>query len=280
MAEATDAAVAACRLCGGRLAQRFRRTVLRRLDVAYLQCAGCGSLQTQEPTWLAQAYEEGNLAQIDAGGAQRSLFNAAAASLVARVFGLRDALDVGGGDGLLCRLLRDQGLNAYVRDPHAAATYARGFTQPDFTRPDLLTAFEVVEHFAEPRRDLEQLFAGRPRYLLLTTQLYESQDEHWWYLVPETGQHVFFYSRRAMEWIGTRFDYRVRICPGYILLAHRTEASGARQAMVQALLRGAFLRLVLAAMFLRPARGAWNDLQRLRRQAQEPASAGRDSERR
>jgi hypothetical protein len=40
---------------------------------------------------------------------------------------------------------------------------------------------------------------------------------------------------------------------------------------VQELLRGKFLRLVLAVMFLRPARGAWKDLQRLRNRADDPS---------
>ena len=270
-AQAIEAGGAGCRLCGDALVARFQRKILGRLEVTYLQCTGCQSLQTQTPTWLAEAYRAGNLASIDAGGAQRSLFNSAASFLVARVFGLANAIDFGGGDGLLCRLLRDQGINAYVRDQYATASYAKGFTEPDFAAADLLTAFEVIEHFADPYSDLTQLFASQPRYVLLTTALYEGQDAQWWYLVPESGQHVFFYSRRAMALIGERFGYRVRISRDYVLMARETETSTWRQALVQELLRGKFLRLVLAVMFLRPARGAWKDLQRLRNRADDPS---------
>jgi hypothetical protein len=82
---------------------------------------------------------------------------------------------------------------------------------------------------------------------------------------------VFFYSRRAMALIGERFGYRVRISRDYVLMARETETSTWRQALVQELLRGKFLRLVLAVMFLRPARGAWKDLQRLRNRADDPS---------
>jgi len=259
-----------CRLCEGELVARFKCRVLGRLDVSYFQCAACLSLQTQTPTWLEEAYGAGNLAAIDAGGAQRSLFNAAASYFVARMFGLANVIDFGGGDGLLCRLLRDQGINAYVRDQFATASYAKGFTEPNFATADLLTAFEVLEHFAEPRSDLDGLFACQPRFLLLTTELYQGQDSQWWYLVPESGQHVFFYSRRALQLIGERYGYDVRICRDYVLLARNTETATWRLAVAQYLLRGKFLRLVLAAMFLRPARGALQDLQRLRDRAKDP----------
>jgi len=264
MAEAAPVATdGRCRLCGGAAPAVFARRVLGRLDVTYYRCAACASLQTQAPTWLAEAYGPGNLATIDAGAAQRSLFNAAAAYLVARLFGLRDIVDFGGGDGLLCRLLRDQGLDAYVRDQYAAATYAQGYTEAPFAQADLVTAFEVVEHFAQPDEDLQRIFGARPRFALLTTELYAGQGPDWWYLAPASGQHVFFYSRQAMLRVGERFGYRVVFCPHYILLARLDQAAAWRLGLLQRLLRGSFLRLVLAAMFLRPARGAWTDRQRL-----------------
>jgi len=56
------------------------------------------------------------------------------------------------GDGLLCRLLRDYNVNCYVKDKYAVATYGQGFSELDFATPNLLLAFEVLEHFAAPAR--------------------------------------------------------------------------------------------------------------------------------
>ena len=263
--------MAECRLCGAALAPRFQLRVLGRHDVAYLCCVACGSLQTETPTWLDEAYQS-NLADIDAGGVQRGLFNAAACYAVARTLRLSHLLDFGGGDGWLCRMLRDHGLDAYVQDRYAIASYAQGYTQPPFERPDLLSAFEVIEHFAQPREELGRLLAARPRQVLLSTQLYSNQGPDWWYLVPETGQHVFFYSRRCLEAFAAQYGYRFAACGAYVLLSQSGEARGLRHWLVRRLLlRGIFLRLVLAWLCVRPARGAWRDLEVQRGRAAKDA---------
>ncbi len=93
---------------------RFRRRVLEQHDVAYLQCGQCQSLQTEPPYWLDEAYREHNLSNLDTGAAQRNLQNLAACWSIAKVLGVRNVLDVGGGDGLLPAVarLRDQLLRA------------------------------------------------------------------------------------------------------------------------------------------------------------------------
>ena len=35
--------------------------------------------------------------------------------------------------------------------------------------------------------------------VIFTTELYTGQREDWWYLAPDLGQHVFFYSARGLE---------------------------------------------------------------------------------
>ena len=55
-------------------------------------------------------------------------------------------------------MLRDHEINCYVKDKYAAPSYAQGFTEQDFDTPDLLIGFELLEHFANPKSDLEDLF--------------------------------------------------------------------------------------------------------------------------
>jgi hypothetical protein len=44
------------------------RTVLNKHRVSYYYyCTGCGSLQTEKPHWLAEAYAPGNLSKLDNG---------------------------------------------------------------------------------------------------------------------------------------------------------------------------------------------------------------------
>lgn len=257
------AAEAACRLCGGTLRPRFTLTLLARHRVAYLACGNCGSLQTETPYWLDQAYGQ-NLSSLDTGAAQRNLRNLAATHAVARVYGVRNLLDMGGGDGLLCRLLRDTGLNAYVQDRYARPTYAQGFDRPDFAVADMITAFEVFEHLPQPRQDLDAFFGTGPRLVLVSTELYAGQDERWWYLSAESGQHVFFYSRQALQQVGRRYGYRTVFSGEFVLFVRADVDAGWRRALAGLLLRRKMCRLVAARLMLRATPGIVADFERLR----------------
>ncbi len=75
---------------------------------------------------------------------------------------------------------------------------------------DIVTAFEVVEHFAHPETELAGLFRLAPQVLITSTQPYEGgMAKDWWYIGPETGQHVFFYSHKALHQIAARFGYHL-----------------------------------------------------------------------
>jgi len=170
---------------------------------------------------LGEAYAESNLSPLDTGAAQRNLNNLGAVLAIARWLGLRRVLDFGGGDGLLVRMLRDRELEARVMDRHAQPTYALGFGQPSPERPDLVTAFEVLEHFVNPREELGALFDPQPPALLISTDAWNGQGLDWPYLAPETGQHVFFYSKRALADLSAREGYRLIRAGGYWLFLRR-----------------------------------------------------------
>lgn len=184
----------------------------------------CGSLQTQEPTWLDRAYATSNLSQLDVGSVQRTLINHALVLIAAKVFRVRTILDFGGGDGLLCRLLRDRGLNAETIDPHAKSTYASCFEGDLRRHYDLITAFEVIEHFAHPSTSFDLLFQSRPRFMIASTELYSGQDHTWWYLSPDTGQHVFFYSRDSLGLVAKRYKYSYYNISGWHIFSQDTLA--------------------------------------------------------
>jgi hypothetical protein len=254
---------ARCRLCNGELRSRFSVQVLAKHTVEYFYCLICGSLQTEPPYWLKEAYEN-NLALLDTGAAQRNLANLSASYVVAQLLGLRNLIDFGGGDGLLCRLLRDYGLNCFLEDKYAKASYSLAFTCPNFEKPELLLAFEVLEHFDNPHSDLRMLFQHSPKALLASTVPYAMQDADWWYLTPETGQHVFFYSQAAMRLIAKTWGFDV-IGQGFYWLFIRTGTVGPiRKALARILLTRPLLRLVGALLRLMPTPGVNRDFGSLR----------------
>ena len=265
---ADDAANAApvpdvCRLCAGEVRRDFELSVLARHRVGYHVCRNCSSLQTDPPYWLDEAYSS-NLSDLDTGAVQRTLKNLSVCWSIARLFGVHNVLDFGGGDGLLCRLMRDYGLNCYVQDKYARPTYAQAYVEPDFSVPDMVTAFEVLEHFARPGEEIVALFRARPKLVLVSTLLYTGQGRDWWYLSPESGQHVFFYSPDAIRQLAARFGYAALIGSTYILFAQPELLSGLRRRLAALLLRGSVNALVRATMQLLPADGAARDNEALR----------------
>jgi hypothetical protein len=247
-----------CRLCEGRLIRKFSCVVLHKHEVRYFECDRCGSLQTESPYWLDDAYSS-NLSSLDTGAVQRNLQNLAAAYLISKLFRVRDALDFGGGDGLLCRLLRDYNVNCYVKDKYAVPTYSQGFSEPDFDAPNLVLAFEVLEHFAVPAKELEILFQSRPKVLLASTGIYDQQRADWWYLASEAGQHVFFYSEKAVQMIAERFGYSSLLSGGFVLFIRKPDRSTFKFFLARILLSRVVCRLLRGLILIMPAPGAWRD---------------------
>lgn len=200
-----------CRLCGGRLARKFSRTVLSRYEVGYFECADCEALQTEPPYWLAEAYSGNNLAVADTGAVLRNLESQAIVYVIARVVHIpanAAILDFGGGNGLLCRLLRDLGFDARFLEPNATNDFAQGFQVEGMDqRYDMICSFEVFEHMSSPREAFAELLGAKPEVCIVGTATYRGQGDDWWYLGPESGQHVFFYSEQAMQYAASTHFY-------------------------------------------------------------------------
>jgi hypothetical protein len=242
-----------CRLCAHDCGFAFERTVLRQYPVKYYRCAACDALQTEMPTWLDEAYGS-VIAALDTGIVGRNLVNQAVITLIARI--LRPAgrlVDFGGGTGMLCRLLRDIGFDAYLMDRYADPVFARGFTLSPDAAPEgsiaILSCFEVFEHLLEVGPELDRLFALKPAVLVASTKLSDGRGPDWPYLVPETGQHIFFYARKTMRMIAARHGYAYLNRGDYHLFV-RDPVSPVQRALMRLMISGPGLlaaRLSIAA---------------------------------
>jgi hypothetical protein len=253
-----------CRLCDGPTHALFQASLLQKYEIRYLECADCKALQTETPFWLDEAYAH-NLGDMDCGAAQRNLSSATAAMIVARIWHLKNAIDHGGGDGLLCRLLRDYGLNCFVEDKYASPTYAQGYAKPDFETPDAVFAFEVFEHFTDPAKEIAALFARCPKILFGSTQQYTNQRADWGYLSRHSGHHIFFYSDAAMDVIGKRHGYKAVRSGPYFLFVRHDLANTAKLTMFNAMTNKYALRLLRGLLVVSPHRGVARDIAHMRR---------------
>ena len=192
-----------CRLCGEPSFYQFSKAVLDKHSVRYWRCASCQCLQTDPPYWLAESYSTVHAA-ADAGMVARSWHMAQSASLLLRLAGVRPAtpcLDWGGGNGLFCRMMRDQNYNFASYDKYAEPFYCAGFAHrdPDARKYDVVTSFEVFEHLSNPGAELADILTLDPKLWIFSTQIYAAQDHSWKYLTPHNGRHVFFYSEDGLR---------------------------------------------------------------------------------
>lgn len=163
---------------------------------------------------MPEAYENA-ITSLDIGLVQRNL------NYVPRIISLIDYfinkkqnkfLDYGGGYGLFVRLMRDKGYDFYRSDKYCVNLFANYFDCDDLDsreRFDLLTAFEVFEHISDPIKELE-IMADFSEHIFFSTELLpakESEISQWWYISPEIGQHISFYSKETLQYLAKRFGY-------------------------------------------------------------------------
>ncbi len=200
-----------CRLCGGVAALRFEKRILGRHAAGYYQCEECGLTQTNDPTWLDEAYRDA-IHPTDTGIVARNLGarNTVAAFLQLAGVTREPCLDWAAGYGIFVRLMRDAGFAFHWSDPYAENLLARGLEWSDaLGTPRCVTAFEVLEHLVRPREEFAKLAALGPEWIVTSTELHTgaTPSPDWPYLSTESGQHVSFYRADTLARLGRDAGY-------------------------------------------------------------------------
>lgn len=201
------------KITGGATSLMFTAKVLNKYDVKFYRCADTGFIQTEEPYWLADAYSSA-ITKLDVGLVFRNLQLAERTNkLLLTSFNKKGKyLDYAGGYGLFTRLMRDKGFNFYHTDPYCQNLFAEYFdlnTLPGTQRFELVTAFEVFEHLANPLEDIKRML-GFSYNLLFSTELQPENLQtvnDWHYFSTETGQHIAFYNEQALKAIADQLGY-------------------------------------------------------------------------
>ena len=191
-----------------------KATILNRYTVAYFWCRNCGFLQTEEPYWLEEAYQE-SINKSDTGILSRNLYLSKFVSVVLYFYFDRGGkfLDFAGGYGILTRLMRDIGFDFYWSDPYTNNLFAKGFEYTeDLSNIELITSFESFEHFVDPIEEIENMLKIS-KNIFFTTQLLPNpipKLNKWWYYGLEHGQHISFYSLKTLNFIAGQ--YSLNLC--------------------------------------------------------------------
>ncbi|NTW58826.1 MAG: class I SAM-dependent methyltransferase [Nitrospirae bacterium] len=203
-----------CRICSNDAPLFQTGVVLKKYTVSFFQCRSCGFMQTEEPYWLPESYAEA-INQSDVGIVDRNVKMAKMTKSIISCYFNADAkfIDYGGGTGLFVRMMRDYGFDFYWYDAHCQNVFARGFEadpQPG-TGYELVTAFEVMEHLADPLPEIERMLK-LTRNVLFTTTLRPRKApnlDQWWYYELDHGQHVSFFTFKALAVLAEKLQLKV-----------------------------------------------------------------------
>lgn len=197
-----------CPVCNHDGIQIFCNTILNKYEISYYQCPHCKLIYTETPYWLDEAYKDA-IVGTDTGLMQRNISFCVTVNTLIRQFyptGQR-FLDYGGGYGIFVRMMRDVGHRFQWTDKYSDNLATKGFEYQGGT-VDLVTAFELFEHFDKPIQEVENLLGYSKNILVSTTVYGEEQgypDKSWWYYAPHAGQHVVFYHRKTFEYLAGKY---------------------------------------------------------------------------
>jgi len=203
-----------CKICNHGTTNIFTAKMLNKYDVRYYYCDHCGFLQTEEPYWLKEAYSD-SISITDTGIMSRNIDSSKIASVVLYFLFIKydKFLDYGGGYGIFTRLMRDIGFDFYWYDPHSKNLLARGFeTKSKNYKYELVTVFEVFEHFTKPIKEIESMLQFSNNILFSTELLPPTLPKYrkWWYYALESGQHISFYSYKTLKYVAQK--YNMKLC--------------------------------------------------------------------
>lgn len=200
-----------CKICNSDTKKIFEKKVLLKYDVTYLRCNSCLFVQTENPYWLDEAYASA-ITSLDIGLPYRNILLRTEIEKIIDSFFPESSiyLDYAGGYGLFVRLMRDNGFDFYRQDDYCDNLFAKHFDITDLklNRFDLVTAFEVLEHFKNPIEEIAKIFEFSDSVIFTTDLAPETVEEieNWWYIAQETGQHIAFYNKKSMEFIANKFN--------------------------------------------------------------------------
>jgi tetratricopeptide (TPR) repeat protein len=200
-----------CKICSSRSKFLRNAKMLNLYSVDYFECEECGFIQTEKPFWLKEAYADA-ITNSDTGLVRRNIeLSKMCTVIILDQFNKNGKfVDYGGGYGLFVRLMRDYGFNYFWFDEHCENLFAKTFEiDVKVESPyDLVTAFELFEHLVDPIPEIEKMLK-LSRNILFSTELIPATNPkpgEWWYYGLEHGQHVSFYTLKALGTIAKKYN--------------------------------------------------------------------------
>ena len=197
-----------CIICKETTEPLFEVQILRKYQHVLHMCHSCNCVFFPEPDWLNEAYSKA-ISDLDTGLLERAvdISNVLTPFLYFSKFRRERILDFGGGIGVLARMMRDRGFHMSSHDPLADNVFS--FPPEETSHAQVITMVEVLEHLTQPMASLREL-TSQSSLMFISTLVVpkEGIEPTWWYLLPDTGQHVFFPSTEFFKIIAKEIGWR------------------------------------------------------------------------
>ncbi|MEY3198764.1 MAG: hypothetical protein RJA13_722 [Bacteroidota bacterium] len=197
-----------CKVCGSTSEHFDSAVILEKYKINYFQCPICGFIQTEESYWLQESYSN-VIANSDIGILFRNkIFSNIANNILFSLFNHNAKfLDYAGGYGIFTRTMRDLGYDFYWDDKYCQNIFAKHFEHQIGAQYELITAFEVFEHFVNPIEEIEKILK-LSKNILFSTELLPPNNpkpNEWHYYALQEGQHIALYTIKSLSIIAKKF---------------------------------------------------------------------------
>ncbi len=123
--------------------------------------------------------------------------------------------------------MRDYGFDFFWQDKYCDNLLAEGFEYTkDNGQAKAVTAFEVLEHIERPVEFIKNAIAEFDvDTLIFSTVLYQGSPPNpsdWWYYGFASGQHIGFFQRKTLQFIGQRLNLKLSSANNIHVLSRTT----------------------------------------------------------
>jgi len=213
-----------CMICDSEREKTFEILVLGKYQAEYYRCTNCNFTACVNPFWLHESFTS-KLNDLDIGSVDRCLVVADFLESYILSVKYKNArfLDWGGGYGLLARIMRDRGLDFSSYDIYTRPLFVESTEILEGKTFELVTLSEVALHLIDPIPVFTKILESTDTVIFTAVIAPDEISTDWWYLMPDTGQHVAIYHRDTLDALARSLGVRLTTDGRFFHVLHRED---------------------------------------------------------
>ena len=211
-----------CAVCSGSTKFLFSYEVRGEHQASLRECLNCRFTYIANPHWLDESFSS-ELNDLDIGSVDRCLVLADFVEVLIRSMKSSKSrfLDWGGGYGLLSRIMRDRGLDFVSHDIYTRPLFVESSSNSNSETFELITMSEVALHLVDPVPVFTKIMESTDVLVFTAVIAPTVTPNDWWYLMPDTGQHVAIYHEETLQALAEKLGVQVTSDGRFFHVLHR-----------------------------------------------------------